>query len=109
PTEEVVAAGLEAAKPAIRELCRAQRELAERAAKPLHEFPLFIDYQDDVIEALTTAVGDELGAALRVPGKQERETELDRVRALAVEKVAAQFEGREREIGAAFRALTKKL
>ncbi len=33
PTEEVVAGGLEAAKPAIRELCRAQSELAGLAAQ----------------------------------------------------------------------------
>src|SRR5690606_16507944 len=39
PTEEVVASGLEAAKPTIRELCRAQSELAEVAAKPVAEFP----------------------------------------------------------------------
>ncbi|KLL12876.1 polyribonucleotide nucleotidyltransferase [Protofrankia coriariae] len=109
PTEDVVAAGLEAAKPAIRELCRAQRELAERAAKPTRDFPLFIDYHDDVLEALSIAVGDELAAALRIAGKQERETELDRVRLLAAEKVVGQFEGREKEIGAAYRALTKKL
>ncbi|WP_131747909.1 polyribonucleotide nucleotidyltransferase [Frankia sp. Cppng1_Ct_nod] len=109
PTEDVVAAGLEAAKPAIRELCRAQRELAERAAKPTREFPLFIDYHDDVLDALSVAVGDELAVALRIAGKQERETELDRVRSLAAEKVAGQFEGREKEIGAAYRALTKKL
>ncbi|WP_430827849.1 polyribonucleotide nucleotidyltransferase [Candidatus Protofrankia californiensis] len=109
PTEEVVAAGLEAAKPAIRELCRAQRELAERAAKPTRDFPLFIDYHDDVLEALSIAVGDELAAALRIAGKQEREAELDRVRSLAAEKVVGQFEGREKEIGAAYRALTKKL
>ncbi|WP_416211075.1 polyribonucleotide nucleotidyltransferase [Frankia sp. Cr2] len=109
PTEDVVAAGLEAAKPAIRELCRAQRELAERAAKPTRQFPLFVDYHDDVLEALSIAVGDELAAALRIAGKQERETELDRVRSLAAEKVVGQFEGREKEIGAAYRALTKKL
>ncbi|WP_242422307.1 polyribonucleotide nucleotidyltransferase, partial [Frankia torreyi] len=52
---------------------------------------------------------DELSAALRIAGKAERENELDRVRQLAAEKVAAQFEGREKEIGAAYRALTKKL
>nr|WP_241247617.1 MULTISPECIES: polyribonucleotide nucleotidyltransferase [Protofrankia] len=109
PTEDVVAAGLEAAKPAIRELCRAQRGLAERAAKPTRDFPLFIDYHDDVLEALSIAVGDELAAALRIAGKQEREAELDRVRLLAAEKVVGQFEGREKEIGAAYRALTKKL
>ena len=44
PTEDVVAAGLEAAKPAIRELCRAQAELAEVAAKPVQEFPVFLEY-----------------------------------------------------------------
>ncbi|ABD12907.1 polyribonucleotide nucleotidyltransferase [Frankia sp. B2] len=109
PTEEVVAAGLEAAKPAIRELCRAQSELAALAAKPAREFPVFIDYHDDVLDALSAAIGDELSAALRIPGKAERENELDRVRQLAAEKVASQFEGREKEIGAAYRALTKKL
>src|SRR5690349_13754609 len=48
PTEEVVASGLEAAKPAIRELCRAQSELAGVAAKPVTEFPVFLEYQEDV-------------------------------------------------------------
>ena len=109
PTEEVVAAGLEAAKPAIRELCRAQRELAAAAAKPVREYPVFLDYSDDVLDVLTTAVGEELDAALRIAGKQERESELDRVKALALEKVGSQFDGREKEIGAAYRSLTKKL
>ncbi|MBX6388460.1 MAG: polyribonucleotide nucleotidyltransferase [Frankia sp.] len=109
PTEEVVASGLEAAKPAIRELCRAQRELAALAGKPPREYPIFLDYTDDVLDVLANAVGDELAAALRIPSKQERENELDRVKALAVEKVGPQFDGREKEIAAAFRALTKKL
>ncbi|RAE57406.1 polyribonucleotide nucleotidyltransferase, partial [Burkholderia multivorans] len=52
PTEEVVAEGLEAAKPFIAELCRAQQELADLAAKPTVEFPVFRDYQDDVFEAV---------------------------------------------------------
>ena len=49
PTEEVVAAGLEAAKPFIKALCKAQAELAAKAAKPTGEFPIFLDYQDDVL------------------------------------------------------------
>ena len=48
PTEEVVAQGLEAAKPFIRALCEAQADLAARAAKPTAEFPVFLDYQQDV-------------------------------------------------------------
>jgi len=39
PTEEVVADGLEAAKPFIAALCKAQAELAAQAAKPTGELP----------------------------------------------------------------------
>ncbi len=107
PTEDVVAAGLEAAKPSIAVLCAAQRELAAKAAKPTGEFPLFLDYGQDLLDALSGAVRTELAAALQIASKQERESELDRVRALAEERIAADFVGREKEIGAAYRSLTK--
>jgi polyribonucleotide nucleotidyltransferase len=109
PTEEVVAAGLEASKVFIRELCRAQSELAASAAKPTGEFPIFLDYQDDVFEALSAAVSEELAQALTIAGKQAREGEIDRVKGLASDKLLPQFEGREKEISAAYRSLTKKL
>src|SRR6478752_3573762 len=113
PTEEVVAEGLDAAKAFIRVLCEAQSALAADAKahddRPPHEYPRFVDYEDDVLGAVSDAVSDELGAALRIAGKQERESELDRVKALAVERVASKFEGREKEISPALRALTKKL
>ena len=109
PTEERVAEGLEAAKPFIKVLCEAQSRLADVAGKETVEYPLFIDYHEDAYEAVVNAVRSELAAALTIPGKQEREAELERVRALAAEKLLADFEGREKEIAAAFRALTKKL
>src|SRR3954454_793907 len=107
PTQEVVAEGLEAAQPGLAELCAAQSELASKAAKPTREFPLTIEYGDDVFEAVQNAVSDELSQVLRIADKQQREAETDRVKALAVEQVGGQFEGREKEISAAFRALTK--
>ncbi|MGA4543827.1 polyribonucleotide nucleotidyltransferase [Uniformispora flossi] len=109
PTEEVVAEGLEAAKPHIKVLCAAQSQVAEKAAKETADYPVFLDYQDDVFEALAAAVSDELAAALTIAGKQDRENEIDRVKDIAAEKLLPQFEGREKEIGGAFRALTKKL
>jgi polyribonucleotide nucleotidyltransferase len=109
PTEEIVAAGLEAAKPFIKSLCEAQAQLAEAAAKPTAEFPRFLDYQDDALEAVSNLVNDELSQALTIAAKQERETELDRIKDAAKEKLAGQFEGREKEISAAYRAVTKKL
>ncbi|HEX2357773.1 MAG TPA: polyribonucleotide nucleotidyltransferase, partial [Micromonosporaceae bacterium] len=107
PTEEVVASGLEAAKPAIRELCRAQDELAAVAAKPVAEFPVFLDYQEDVYAAVAAAASDEVAEALRIPGKAEREEALDRIKDATYERLAPNFDGREKEIGAAFRSLTK--
>src|SRR2546429_193971 len=108
PTEEIVASGLEAAKPAIRELCRAQSELAAVAAKPVEEFPVFLDYQDDVYAAVEAAVREELAEALRIAGKAEREEALDRIKDAVKERLAADFEGREKELSAAFRSVTKK-
>jgi polyribonucleotide nucleotidyltransferase len=109
PTEEVVAEGLEAAKKFIRILCEAQSELAAKSTKETREFPLYPDYQPDAFDAVEAAVSTELAAALTIAGKQEREAELDRVKDLASERLAGQFEGREKEIGAALRSLTKKL
>ncbi|MDQ1644844.1 MAG: polyribonucleotide nucleotidyltransferase [Cryptosporangiaceae bacterium] len=109
PTEDVVASGLEASKSAIKALCAAQSELAAQAAKPTAEFPVFPDYQADVFDAVSDAVTERLAAALQIAPKQEREAALDQVKELAFEQVAAKFEGREKEIGGALKALTKKL
>ncbi len=107
PTEEVVAQGLEASKAFIKILCEAQLKVAAGAAKPTADFPVFLEYQDDVYAAVSAAVSSELAQAMTIVSKADREAELDRVKALATEKVAGQFEGREKEIGGAFRSLTK--
>ncbi|GAA3355868.1 polyribonucleotide nucleotidyltransferase [Saccharopolyspora gregorii] len=113
PTEEVVAAGLEAAKPFIRTLCQAQQALAQAAGKATAEYPLFPAYQDDAYSAVEGAVSADLAQALSIAGKQERENRLDEIKQVALEKVGIEegqpFAGREKEIGAAFRSLTKKL
>jgi polyribonucleotide nucleotidyltransferase len=109
PDEETVAQGLDAAKPFIKQLCEAQLEVARHAAKETAEFPVFADYGDDVLAALDAEIGADLAQALTIAGKNERGTETDRLKALATEKLSAQFESREKEIGEAFRALNKKL
>ena len=109
PTEAIVAAGLEAAKPFIAALCTAQQELASKAAKPTGEFPIFPAYGDDVFSAVEGSAAIELGQALTIAGKSERENRLDEVKARVLTSIGSDFEGREKEIGAAFRSLTKKL
>ncbi|MCW2604806.1 MAG: polyribonucleotide nucleotidyltransferase [Pseudonocardiales bacterium] len=109
PTEQVVAEGLEAAKPFIAELCRAQAELAKVAGKATVEYPVFLDYQDDVFAAVEAAGTASLTAALAVEGKTERNDATDASKKSTTEAVAPQFPGREGEIGAAFRSLNKNL
>ncbi|GAB3683133.1 polyribonucleotide nucleotidyltransferase [Saccharopolyspora tripterygii] len=113
PTEEIVAAGLEAAKPFIRNLCVAQQQLAQAVGKDTQDYPVFPAYQDDAFSAVEQSASTELAEALKIAGKQERETRLDEIKASVLEKVGTgegeAFEGREKEIGAAFRSLTKKL
>jgi polyribonucleotide nucleotidyltransferase len=109
PTEEVVAEGLEASKKFIKIMCEAQIALAKVAAKPTSEFPVFLDYQDDVYAAVESAAKEKLAKALTIAGKQEREEELSAINAAVTESVAPSFEGREKEISAALRSVTKKL
>jgi len=109
PTEEVVAQGLEASKPFIKALCEAQMEVASKAAKATGDFPIFLEYQADVYEAVSGAVSTELEKAMTIAGKQVRETEIDRIKDGVKTALAAQFEGREGEVSAAFKSVTKKL
>ena len=109
PTEAVVAEGLEAAKPFIATLCAAQQELAARAAKPTGEYPVFPDYGDDVYYSVASVATDELSKALTISGKHERDDRTDEIKAEVLERLSEQFAGREKEIGAAYRSLTKKL
>ncbi|PRI15717.1 polyribonucleotide nucleotidyltransferase [Mycobacterium shigaense] len=109
PTETVVAEGLEAAKPFIDALCTAQQELADAAAKPVGDFPTFPDYQEDVYYAVASVATDELAKALTIGGKAERDARTDELKAEVVARLAETYEGREKEVSAAFRALTKKL
>ncbi|MFF1882360.1 polyribonucleotide nucleotidyltransferase [Pseudarthrobacter sp. NPDC058196] len=109
PTEEVVAEGLEAAKPFIKALCDAQADLAARAAKPTVEFPVFLDYEDDAYAAVESAAADKLAAVFQIADKQERDNASDALKDEVTSSLAGQFEGREKELSAAFRSVTKQV
>ncbi len=109
PTEEVVSEGLEAAKPFIKALCEAQADLAARAAKPTVEFPVFLDYQDDAYAAVEAAAAEKLAAVFQIADKQDRDNASDELKDEVLGALAGEFEGREKELSAAFRSLTKQV
>ncbi|GAB3188012.1 polyribonucleotide nucleotidyltransferase [Nesterenkonia suensis] len=112
PTEDIVAEGLEAAKPFIKVLCEAQADLAARAAKAPVEVPTFVDYQDDVFEAVKAAAEERLTNIYQIADKQDRDAADAELKAELVEQLAGegqQFEGRGGEVGKALGAVTKQV
>ncbi|MFE5335723.1 polyribonucleotide nucleotidyltransferase [Isoptericola sp. NPDC056573] len=109
PTEEVVAQGIEASKPFLKALCEAQASLAAQAAKEVKDYPVFLDYQDDAFAAVEDEVSTTLRDALAIADKQDRENRLDELKEGLLGALGERFEGREKELSAAYRALQKKL
>lgn len=107
PTEDVVAEGLDAAKGFIRILCEAQRELAAQAAKPVADYPVFLEYQPDVYDAVNAIAAEPVRKALTIVSKAEREDALGAVKSDVLSQLGSSFEGREKELSAAVRSVTK--
>lgn len=113
PTESVVAAGLEAAKPFIKVLCEAQNALAREAAKEVREFPLFPPYTDEIFASVKKFSEKKLRKLLQIPGKLDRDEATNEYADTVVEKLLPRFEddreGAEKEIRAAYNAVQKEI
>ncbi|MGO2609198.1 MAG: polyribonucleotide nucleotidyltransferase [Glutamicibacter ardleyensis] len=112
PTEEVVAEGLEAAKPFIKVLCEAQADLASRAAKETVEFPIFRDYEDDAYAAVEAAASTRLAEIYAIADKQDRDNAAGEFKDEIVASLTGEgsaFAERAGEISKAFGAVTKHI
>ncbi|WFP17605.1 polyribonucleotide nucleotidyltransferase [Citricoccus muralis] len=112
PTEEIVAEGLEAAKPFIKALCEAQADLANRVNKAPVDVPFFLDYEDDVFEAVQDYASERLREIFSIADKQEREAASDEYHQEVVEALAGegtQFEDRRNEVVKAYGSVTKQV
>ena len=112
PTEEIVAEGLEAAKPFIRALCEAQADLVKRAGKDPVDVPVFQDYQDDAYAAVEKLATDRLTEIFSIADKQERESASYAYLLEVLEELAGEgkdFAERKGEIAKAYGSLTKQI
>ena len=107
PTEDVVADGLEAAKPFIKALCEAQIKVAEKASKETVDFPLFLDYTDEEYAAVEEYAAEKVAQALLTEGKLARDEAVDAVKEEMLEALAERFPESEKALKAAFRSLEK--
>ena len=110
PTEEIVAQGLEAAKPFIKELCDAQNRLNAKAGKAVTEYPVFPPYTDEVYSAVAELAEAELGRIYLIADKQERQDADDALKASVKEQLATKLdESQLNQISAAYKSVTKKV
>jgi polyribonucleotide nucleotidyltransferase len=118
--EEALARGLEASKTWIKESIALQRQLvasviATHGPITPMEYTLSNDYTDDVFAAVEQAVSADLGQAITIAAKADRNAATDAAADKAVFHLAGTADepgalaGREREIRDAVRSLTKKL
>ena len=108
-TEEVIAWGLESAKTWIRESISLQRQLVEKAGvhDPVPYVPQ-VDYGADVWERVSAAGTERVERVTTITQKAERNAATEEVTTAIVAELSQEFEGREKEIKAAVRALIKQ-
>mgnify|MGYP003564451116 FL=1 len=110
PTEEVVAEGLEAAKPFIKALIEAQQSLADQAAKETADYPVFLPYEDEVFELVANHAEKELAEVYKIADKQKRQEADDELKEKTFEAVSEKLDEEKLvQFGAAYKSLTKKI
>ena len=114
PDEEVVAQGLEAAKPFIKVLCEAQSELKAKAAKPTKDFQLFPEYTDELYARIDQVAHADLDQALSIAEKLPRQERIHEIKEKVREALADEFTDmdeaeKDKELGNAFKELQRQI
>ncbi|KAB1643617.1 polyribonucleotide nucleotidyltransferase [Gulosibacter chungangensis] len=115
PDETVVAQGLEASKPFITQLIKAQLDVAGQVNKQVQEYPTFPSYTDEVLEVVTELAQAELGEVYQIADKIARQDADDALKTRVKEAVAAKVEAGElpesaiAQVSAAYKSVTKDI
>lgn len=115
--EVALAEGLDASKQWIKESIALQRQLVASViatSGPIEQLPFtpVLDYTPEVFAAVEGCVAAEVGAAVSIAGKSERNAATDAATAKALEALCGEdgeFAGQEKAVKEAVRSLTKKL
>ncbi len=115
PNEQVVAEGLEASKPFIKQLVGAQNVVANTAAKEIKEFPVFLPYTQETYDFVAHRAYDALVPVYQIADKQDRQNADDEVKDRVKAELLAAVEAGELpaaatlEFGAAYKSVTKTI
>ena len=115
PNEAVVAEGLEASKPFIRQLVEAQQKIADKVAKETQDYPLFSSYSPEVYAAVDALAASELAEVYQIADKITRQERDDALKARVKEAIAKKVESGElpesanADVSAAYKSVTKRV
>jgi polyribonucleotide nucleotidyltransferase len=115
PDEAVVAQGLEASKPFLKQLIKAQLELAAQSAKEIANYPVFPPYEQATYDVVAGFAYDELKAIYQIADNTERQNADDALKDRAKTHVASQVENGSLDasalgqVSAAYKSLTKTI
>ncbi|MFK4789441.1 polyribonucleotide nucleotidyltransferase [Microbacterium sp. ZW T5_56] len=115
PSEEIVAGGLEAAKPFIKQLVEAQAEMAQHSSKEPGVYPVFLPYAQETYDFVSNSAYADLEKVYVIADKQERQSADDEVKDRVKAEVAAAVEAGTLpasalgEVSAAYKSVTKAI
>ncbi|HVF53572.1 MAG TPA: polyribonucleotide nucleotidyltransferase, partial [Actinomycetota bacterium] len=116
PDEELLADGIEFSKGYIAEAISLQNELVEKAGKPKGsttgdnpDYPLFVDYSDEIMDAVKGLVQARIEEATAITDKAERRGKLKEIEVDVAAQLGERFPDAGGQIKAALRSLTKKV
>ncbi|MCE7480504.1 MULTISPECIES: polyribonucleotide nucleotidyltransferase [Microbacterium] len=115
PNEEVVAGGLEAAKPFLKQLVEAQAEMASHSSKAPGVYPVFPAYEQATYDFIAASATADLEKVYLIADKIERQSADDQVKDRVKAEVATAVEAgtlpasAAGEVSGAYKSLTKKI
>ncbi|WP_404439002.1 polyribonucleotide nucleotidyltransferase [Microbacterium aerolatum] len=115
PSEDIVAGGLEAAKPFLKQLVEAQAEMAAHSSKEAGVYPVFPAYEQATYDFIAASATADLEKVYQIADKQERQSADDEVKDRVKAEVAAAVEaGRlpesaAGEVSGAYKSVTKSI
>jgi len=113
PDEAVVAQGLEASKPFLLQLIKAQAEMAAQSAKEIADYPVFLPYSQAAYDAVAGLAYDELVGIYQIAAKTERQDADDALKARVKDAVQEKVDAGQLDadvtamVGAAYKSVTK--
>ncbi|BDZ38577.1 polyribonucleotide nucleotidyltransferase [Microbacterium suwonense] len=113
PSEDVVAGGLEAAKPFLKQLVEAQAEMAAHSSKEPGVYPVFPAYEQATYDFISASASADLEKVYQIADKIERQNADDQVKDRVKAEVAAAVEAGTLpqsalgEVSGAYKSVTK--